>query len=305
MLLQEDGTLDQMLTGGCLEQHLKDDAKEFCSGQKRLLYFDMSADDDALLGWGAGCQGKMTILVEPMTEELRLQGSISDTTHERSFTLEWVDQKLNRGSLSMDGEVISGTPDGEVIFTFMNLPKCKVLIFGAGPDGARLNDHLTRLGLNVHLYDHRAVFDQALLFNPDQVLDLIKQESPDIVVIMTHNFLVDQKILHALSQCPPLKILLLGPKERKAKLMLDLHSSSLDSMIEAPLGVIEKARGSEEIALSAAASILSFWKKRVQMQLETIEPSDILRKMGWAICHEGMPSGQPSREKNQVPVCPL
>lgn len=282
LILKEDGTMDQMLTGGCLEKHLKDSATELCNGERRLLTFDMRDEEDALFGWGSGCGGKMVILVEPHTD-LPKKNSIDPCEDIlRSFSIEFIDSSLFRRMIYLDRSNSSDLPLGEILYSYAIAPKAKVLIFGAGPDGTRLSESVSKIGFITHLFDHRDSVVHAEKFDPSQVSLILKKHQPDMVVVMTHNFLVDQLILRSLSEQIPLKVLLLGPSERKNALMKDIESAALHDVIEAPLGMIAKARGSEEVALSASASLLDFWKKRIDGEMKKISPELILTNLGYS-----------------------
>jgi xanthine/CO dehydrogenase XdhC/CoxF family maturation factor len=54
------------ISGGCLEGDVADTAREvLASGRPQVLHFDLTADDEAVWGWGLGCNGAIDVLVEP------------------------------------------------------------------------------------------------------------------------------------------------------------------------------------------------------------------------------------------------
>src|SRR3954464_13392837 len=69
MLVTEDGKLTGAISGGCLEGDALRKA-QLVMVQKRpmLVTYDTTDDDDAKLGVGLGCNGIITILIEPVYE---------------------------------------------------------------------------------------------------------------------------------------------------------------------------------------------------------------------------------------------
>src|ERR1700761_790564 len=66
MLVEQDGHITGLLSGGCFEQDLREHAsKVLASGVARTVSYDMRADNDLIFGIGAGCEGCMGILLEP------------------------------------------------------------------------------------------------------------------------------------------------------------------------------------------------------------------------------------------------
>lgn len=67
MLLEPDGSATGVLSGGCVERELVPVAAEvMASGHARTVTFDLTAENEAIWGTGSGCQGRVTLLVEPL-----------------------------------------------------------------------------------------------------------------------------------------------------------------------------------------------------------------------------------------------
>ncbi len=67
MLLEPDGTLTGVLSGGCIERDLLETAKRALDENRpRTATFDLLADEEAIWGFGLGCAGKIRLLVEPL-----------------------------------------------------------------------------------------------------------------------------------------------------------------------------------------------------------------------------------------------
>ncbi len=66
LLVPETGDLVGNISGGCLEGDVADVAKVvMVDGQPRIASFDLTADDEAVWGWGLGCNGAIDVFVEP------------------------------------------------------------------------------------------------------------------------------------------------------------------------------------------------------------------------------------------------
>ncbi len=71
MLILGDKTRVGMLSAGCLEEDLVERAEQvWAAGQPLIVRFDMSAEDDLSWGQGVGCNGVLTVLLEPVKGEL-------------------------------------------------------------------------------------------------------------------------------------------------------------------------------------------------------------------------------------------
>lgn len=66
MLIDADGVTCGTISGGCLEQEVAQQALDILeSGRAQVLPFDLT-DDDLILGFGAGCNGVVHVLIEPV-----------------------------------------------------------------------------------------------------------------------------------------------------------------------------------------------------------------------------------------------
>ncbi len=68
MLIESDGRLTGVLSGGCLENDLAERAAAvLASGNPALATYDLRAPDEILWGLGLGCGGKITLLLQPLS----------------------------------------------------------------------------------------------------------------------------------------------------------------------------------------------------------------------------------------------
>jgi xanthine dehydrogenase accessory factor len=67
MVVGPSGSSTGMVSGGCLESDIERIARVVLEeGTARRVVFDLADDDEALLGWGLGCGGVITVLVQPV-----------------------------------------------------------------------------------------------------------------------------------------------------------------------------------------------------------------------------------------------
>ena len=195
LLMEDDGTLTGVLSGGCLEADLAERAKKVrASGRSELITYDTSSAQDIIDGLGIGCNGKIQVLLEPgsvaapslqfadVVLEKGGRGVIATIFHVRGFP----DVRLGARLLLDDaGESFHGVPDSalqEVLSTqartFLRegttatkslelgvdvadvlfeviTPPPLLAIFGAGPGSSALARLAKELGWRVTVLDHR------------------------------------------------------------------------------------------------------------------------------------------------------
>src|SRR5436190_17202698 len=77
LLVPESGELIGNISGGCLEGDVADVANVvMVEGRPRLVNFDLTADDEAVWGWGLGCNGAIDVFVEPADRAVQMAGAI-------------------------------------------------------------------------------------------------------------------------------------------------------------------------------------------------------------------------------------
>lgn len=124
MLFSENGEQYGMISGGCLEEDLSSYAQEAMTLQKhQTVTYDLRTEDDLGWGKGAGCNGEITVLLEPI--------KWNDTDHFLSQVLERLERGERLVSISdlsrqKDGVHLFVAEDGEVIGT--RLPHFKKVV---------------------------------------------------------------------------------------------------------------------------------------------------------------------------------
>lgn len=66
LVVRADGSWVGNLSGGCLEGEVRDvGSRVMARGVAELVTYDLTADEEAIWGWGLGCNGAIDVLVEP------------------------------------------------------------------------------------------------------------------------------------------------------------------------------------------------------------------------------------------------
>jgi xanthine dehydrogenase accessory factor len=295
MLFLANGTQVGMLSAGCLETHLALRAQEVFEKQEPMMVqFDLFDEDDLGWGHGAGCNGTIDILLEPVTKKLQADFMAVKGLLEKNkpvTVLKNLDDLGEYVFLSEDQEPFGQWPGPIPVVNFteksgiipgMNLfqqtyqPRPRLIVFGAGPDALPLASLAAETGFSVHVCDWREEFcqqknfpkaDRLLLGFPTEILEQITFTAYDFVVIMTHNFQRDREILQALLKQNVKYLGILGPKERTKRL---LNGENVPAWIFAPIGAAIGAKGPVEIAVSIVAEMIAVWRKPVRESVESL-----------------------------------
>lgn len=298
MLYKDDGTQIGLLSGGCLEADLAERSKDVIKGKtSRTIVYDMKAEDDLSWGQGSGCNGTVSVLLEPIDYEFkehlkRLQGylnkgepvlhvkklstfnTVTDyifITESQQYFGKWsgiVPKYLYRMFHDRKVDLAALENLSERYFIQVFEPKPRLIIFGAGPDVRPLVRFAAETGFYVIVVDWRPSFCKHAYFsNADElVLDFpcsfIKRflfMSKDSVIIMTHHFQKDRDILQALIQKNLQYLGVLGPRKRTYRL---LESENIPNNVHSPVGLEIGAEGPDEIAISILADVIKSNRKR-------------------------------------------
>ncbi|GBC86976.1 putative xanthine dehydrogenase subunit A [bacterium HR12] len=113
LLVPEEGAPIGNISGGCLESDVADVARiVMAEGHARVVSFDLTADDDAVWGWGLGCNGAIELFVEPADKAAEVAGALRMALErERPICMVTV---LDAGAPGVEqGNRLLVTPEGE------------------------------------------------------------------------------------------------------------------------------------------------------------------------------------------------
>jgi xanthine dehydrogenase accessory factor len=194
LLVPANGKPVGTISGGCLEGDVRMAAVDVMNeGVPRLLHFDLTADDEAVWGWGLGCNGVVDVFVEPAEGATETAGAIrqaiEDQRHlvtvtvieaegpaarpgarmlvnpvgsaEGSLGSSELDEQAKDEALRALGDERSGMVtigDGVRVFVEVLIPPIRLLVCGAGHDAIPLVRFAGGLGWNVEVLDDRDAF---------------------------------------------------------------------------------------------------------------------------------------------------
>ena len=192
-LVVETGESVGTVSGGCLDADIQEVTRQvLTSGEPRLITFDLTADHEAIWGWGLGCNGATELLVEPPDSAGRLAVRLHDAiTADRPLVVVTVLESAElavgsrlfveedgtcEGSLGTDaadraarglalGALEAGAhqttelaESGDRVFVEVVTPPPRLLVCGAGHDAIPLVRLGAELGWQVVVTDERSAF---------------------------------------------------------------------------------------------------------------------------------------------------
>ena len=279
LLVPAEGEPIGNISGGCLEGDVARIGREvIASGEPRLVEFDLTADDDAVWGYGLGCNGAMELLVEPTP------GAVETVAALRSGSGQCLVTRLTgpgAGSHRFEADGVAaaalrdGSPrveevEGQRVFFEPMLPPLRLVVCGAGHDAIPLVRQAAELGWRVVVADVRRALLNGERFpgaefsaaDPAQAAAALMPDERTAVVLMSHNYLRDIAYLGALLDSPLAYLGVLGPRGRTEQMLGELGRREVIDRLHAPAGLDIGAEGPEEVALAIVVEILAVTRGR-------------------------------------------
>ncbi|OAS88548.1 MULTISPECIES: XdhC family protein [Metabacillus] len=299
MLFQENGKQVGLLSGGCLEQDLFARVNDFLydpNPNSTIVTYDLTDEDDLSWGQGAGCNGIIKVLVEPVTSLLKedlkkvrelvnrgvdvtyakrisMQGKVMDYlffTAEGGFFGQWHGQWP---TFPPDESTQLLQRDQNLYYIQKIMARPRLFIYGAGVDVIPLAQlaHLT--GFQVIVVDWRPAFCNEIYFpfvyktyiaSPSEFAQSISFSTSDSIVLMTHNYEKDHQLIQLLLGKKIAYLGILGSKVRAEKLLKGIR---IPEWIHFPVGLAIGAEGPQEIAISIMAELIQNKARRLAVAL--------------------------------------
>ncbi|MBV8342673.1 MAG: XdhC family protein [Gammaproteobacteria bacterium] len=304
ILIAADGAYAGLISGGCLEEDLRQHAHSVIAGAPaRSLRYELRGDD-LLWGLGLGCEGTMQMLlvrVGPENDWQPLSHFAAALAARRptaiGLVVDSASGQLPPGSLALlgdpqvaatsaalhaltglDSALAEAAPNGRerwveasscrVFVMPLALPP-RIVLLGAGPDAVPVVDFAVRLDWKVTLLDHRPAYavaahfpgaEQVLLTPPDEVSRALELGGFRAAVVMSHHLPTDLAYLRSLAATAIPYVGLLGPPQRRARLLAELgaDAQALLPRLHAPVGLALGGRAPESIALAIVAQLHAF-----------------------------------------------
>jgi len=255
MLIDENGDVHGLLSGGCLENDLAERATAAIrSGRTDWVTYDLRTDDD-VFGLGVGCEGAMYLQLQPLQV---------DSAYEPLAG--WLAQLEDVATVDVSFE--SGEGQGSVAFT-LGRPHA-VLLLGGGQDADPLVQFCRALGWRVMVTDHRPAYVTRMEQRTacdirccpvGDVGEQVNFERFDAAIVMSHHLASDRQYLCALAESPLGFVGLLGPPHRRDRLLDEIGDArkQLAGRLHSPVGKRIGGRGPAAIALEVAAELQQYF----------------------------------------------
>ncbi|MCO7225816.1 XdhC family protein [Pleionea sp. CnH1-48] len=290
MIIRRDGKISGLISGGCFEADLQLHARQVLeSGDPLVIEYDLMNDDDLIWGMGAGCNGAILVLLQPMQsaqdyqpycdlyQQLASGRSVwclkrLDTTDDHHLEVSTqVFEDWAQLEVSVPREVLQKLPKESYKPAYQSHQSCHyyierlqpathLLIAGAGPDVMHLVQLALPLGWRITIMDHRPAFLDAykalpvecIKTRPGAAKALLQDSHIDLAMVMSHHLETDEQYLKLLQALPITYIGLLGPAGRRNQMLkqLDLSLADFAGRLFSPVGIDMGAESPEEIALS-------------------------------------------------------
>ena len=254
ILIGLDGHARGLLSGGCLEGDLAEQAAvALQESVPRVVDYDLREDDD-VFGLGVGCEGLLRIHIQPLLAKrdyAPFKDCLDSLTSTGDALLELCDK------------------DDKPVAKFRLERPFGLLLLGAGQDVDPLLTMTTSLGWHVLVADHREAYVSRLrslsTFDVqhgmaeaiDEQIDLGRF---DAAVVMSHHLATDRSYLQRLAASPIPYIGLLGPPHRRDRLLAEIGDAAhaLQGRLRAPVGRRIGGRGPAAIALEITAELQDY-----------------------------------------------
>jgi xanthine/CO dehydrogenase XdhC/CoxF family maturation factor len=274
LLLLEGGARAGAISGGCLEDDIVLHARRVLeSGDPEVVTYDTTQDNDLVWGTGTGCHGIIRVLVEPIAPArpawvAELSGNLGrrvDT--ELAVVVGGAPAARPGTALARD---LPPLPGGAEVFRDVVPAPLELIVFGAGDDAQPLVRMAKELGWHVTLIDSRPAYasrerfplaDRIWVASAEQIASHLELDRRAFVVVMTHRFQEDVRLLQVLLPRPLAYLGILGARRRTERLFAILSdgdpapTSEQRERVHAPIGLDLGATTPESIALSILAEI--------------------------------------------------
>ena len=272
LLLLPDGTHLGSISGGCLEEDLKEHARHvLATGQPQTVVYDTTAENDLVWGVGLGCRGVVRIFVErlpasppPWVETLRANRT---RRCETALVVEHAGPAPRGTRLATE---LPGAEDAAGCFRETVPAPPALVVFGAGADAQPLVRFAKLLGWQVTVADARSAYATAKRFPEADVLCVapaaeqaarLTFDERTFAVVMTHRYRDDLALLRTLLPAAVAYLGLLGPRQRTARLFAQLATegfvpdTGMLAKLHAPVGLDLGGGTPETVALAIAAEM--------------------------------------------------
>jgi xanthine/CO dehydrogenase XdhC/CoxF family maturation factor len=275
MLIPAEGEPLGNVSGGCLEDDVARIGREVIrTGEPRIATFDLTADDDAVWGYGLGCNGSFEILIEPTAGAVETAELLRQN---RAGCLVTVLTGPDAGTHRVEADASHDAPSaireeaGARVFHELIQPPMRLVVCGAGHDAIPLVRQAADLGWRVTVADVRRTlltherFPGAVDFcdaDPERAGEALRPDARTVLVLMSHNYLRDIAYLRSLLDDEWAYLGVMGPRGRTEQMLGEVGRSEALARLHAPAGLDIGAETPDEVARAIIAEILAVTRGR-------------------------------------------
>ncbi len=271
LLIGDDGALVGNVSGGCLEEDLRERGRRaLATGKPEAVHYDTGSDENVVWGLGLGCDGRLDLWLQPFRPGD--QTAAIEAVRERlrgdqpfAIRLSLTDGELH--VVEVGEKSVTGLIEESPARYFLDVlhPPPDLVVVGAGEDARPLVRLAAEVGFRVTVVDHRNAFLAADRFpaahrriqaRPEGGLRDLPARANTLVVLMTHAVKLDKAWAQAYAATPVAYLGLLGPQARRDEILAQLPASAR-AQAYGPIGLDVGAEGVEQIAVSIVAEALA------------------------------------------------
>jgi len=169
---------------------------------------------------------------------------------------------------SCNREIVADNGAAKLLVSLLQPPP-DILVLGAGLDAEPVVRLASEMGWRVTVQDHRPAYIENGNFTAaerihcvpvSEIAGVLVLDRYAAAIVMSHHLASDRQYLRQLAGCDIAYIGLLGPRDRRKRLLEELGdlSASLESRLHGPAGLDLGGRGPASIALSIVAEMHRF-----------------------------------------------
>lgn len=308
MLFRKDGSKVGILSAGCLESDLSCRVEDiFGTNDTQTVVYSLQAEDDLSWGQGSGCNGIISVLLEPIHQHLhehltllkshlqlgnrvtlikKLDENLTVSSYlymadDATIFGSWTEEDLLIGKSLLKGFHYLSHKSGTLyspelashlyIHTFE--PKPRLIIFGAGDDVIPLANLAANTGYSVVVSDWRpALCNKEMFPKADQIIIGFPEESLKQMTFHPSDSVVIvshnfQRDREYLHSLIDQDLSYLGVLGSKSRTERLLGGREIPNHLKSPVGLSIGAEGPEEIAVSIVAELIQQRKRRREVVL--------------------------------------
>lgn len=258
--------LSGSISGGCIEGDLLlKIEKVIKTGQTQLVHYDLRNDATDPFGYGMGCDGTFSVLLQDSSQYPPYCQSIDLVCEKRQSV--FLATNLLEGPSLGDQKVYYQKPDALPNFLYEEFhPPISLVLFGGGRDVEPLVAIAGILGWHIYLTDYRKGYHYENIQSHwvttihgsiEDIMEQVPFDGSTAFISMTHQLERDVEIASKVLKTKCFYIGLMGHQNR----LKDSSSANLrqDLRFYSPIGIDIAAKEPSEIALSICSEILALY----------------------------------------------